>query len=1011
MLQMLGANIVDGITTFLGDMLENIGVDYLLYIFGGIMLFFILVSGIRLIWCYEDRTMRTIKRINKYLKNNPKINDDNLVEFHKKMKKLPRRIRDRWQLFMLEREGSPSRYMTVEYCVKRPLYNSAILMNQKQIGYATVIIAVLSFLFSLASIVKAGEITNVGAILLQASIVPAVVGVLGSIYCMILHLRYNSINHDFYDMFTNFVRNIDKATNTMPDYVDYELLFTKKEIEKGIPVLREYLEKRAMEEQRLLEKAKREDVNHSPYDFSSLGVNGAQLIERAVSESEKFLINKINTQNEITDLEKQLQKTDANMEDIERDANRKLQAIKENLERLDKAMSETTNRVEINYNRRQSDAEMNKKLLLEKDLQTMLDKEKVAANALKVEIQKRKEDIEENKKAVEDALKSEYDTFATKVYNELSEKITRDNSESLHEMEMTIARLKAKVKEFTRDIEKKDAIIEARNLEIDNIRQQLSKQKGKGKTKKDFGQDYIKVQENNPEGTINGLQIDMNDTQTHANDNQANYNEYAQSTDTANTFEQPNYNGYDQAPEYYEQSYENTEQQPQGFDENAQNYEANYNGDFAETQDQYQDANATNNVENAQNGEFDNGQFATNYDENANYQPVQGAYDNTQFADAQQGYEQYDNQNADNQFYPENTDNGNATFDNQTEFYPQEQEGVNVENIDYQAPIENVDNFDNAQNAPQETVTEIPAQPAQDTNIETSAQAEETTVAPETETTSQEPAVETENQDNKVDLETPVTPTDEPITFEVTEDKPSDVVEENAQEQPQTETPLDTETPQEAESKTIVKKQEQELKPAKKPKVKKLTDEISEDKKEEVKQEEKVEKPQSDEATIDIDLGGEEEKSKTKETKKSTDKKDDEIIIDADNKADNKEEKAEKPVDKKDNQEETDKKKYVENDDLVALQKQIEEENARLKQQQEELRAQIDKTLATMEKASNATKAERTRNIKKIRDLIAKLKTQAEDAKARGASKSEINKINKSVAELLKVIADYQAKK
>lgn len=989
MLQMLGANIVDGITTFLGDMLENIGVDYLLYIFGGIMLFFILVSGIRLIWCYEDRTMRTIKRINKYLKNNPKINDDNLVEFHKKMKKLPRRIRDRWQLFMLEREGSPSRYMTVEYCVKRPLYNSAILMNQKQIGYATVIIAVLSFLFSLSSIVKAGEITNVGAILLQASIVPAVVGVLGSIYCMILHLRYNSINHDFYDMFTNFVRNIDKATNTMPDYVDYELLFTKKEIEKGIPVLREYLEKRAMEEQRLLEKAKREDVNHSPYDFSSLGVNGAQLIERAVSESEKFLINKINTQNEITDLEKQLQKTDANMEDIERDANRKLQAIKENLERLDKAMSETTNRVEINYNRRQSDAEMNKKLLLEKDLQTMLDKEKVAANALKVEIQKRKEDIEENKKAVEDALKSEYDTFATKVYNELSEKITRDNSESLHEMEMTIARLKAKVKEFTRDIEKKDAIIEARNLEIDNIRQQLSKQKGKGKTKKEFGQDYIKVQENNPEGTINGLQIDMNDTQNYATDNQANYNEYAQSTDTANTFEQPNYNGYDQASEYYEQSYENAEQQPQGVDENAQNYDANYNGDYAETQDQYQEVNATNNVENAQNGEFDNGQFVANYDENTNYQPVQEYYDNTQFTDAQQRYDQYDNQNADHQFYSENTDNGIATFDNQTEFYPQEQEGVNVENADYQTPVENIDNFDNAQNA-----------------------TEEATVAPETETTIQEPVVETENQDNKVDLETPVTPTDDTITFEVVEDKPSEVVaEENAQEQSQNETPLDIETPQEAESKTIVKNQEQELKPAKKPKVKKLTDEVSEDKKEEVKQEEKVEKPQSDEVNIDIDLGGEEEKSKAKEIKKSTDKKDDEVIIDADNKVDNKEEKTEKPVDKKDNQEETDQKKYVENDDLVALQKQIEEENARLKQQQEELRAQIDKTLATMEKASNATKAERTRNIKKIRDLIAKLKTQAEDAKARGASKAEINKINKSVAELLKVIADYQAKK
>ena len=64
-----------------------------------------------------------------------------------------------------------------------------------------------------------------------------------------------------------------------------------------------------------------------------------------------------------------------------------------------------------------------------------------------------------------------------------------------------------------------------------------------------------------------------------------------------------------------------------------------------------------------------------------------------------------------------------------------------------------------------------------------------------------------------------------------------------------------------------------------------------------------------------------------------------------------------------------------------------------------------------MEKAENATKAERTRNIKKIKDMIAKLKVQAEEAKAKGQSKSAINKINKSAAELLRVLAEYQAKK
>lgn len=954
MFSMLGTDIVDGIVSFLNNILLELNLDYLLYIFGGLSLLLILISGVRLIWCYEDRTMRAIKRVNKYLKNNPKINDDNLVEFHKKMKKLPRRIRDRWQLFMLEREGSPSRYMTVEYCVKRPLYNSAILMNQKQIGYATVILAILGFIFSLSCLVVAEAAGNLANILLLSFIVPSIVLVLGSIYIMILHLRYNRVNHDFYDMFTTFVRNIDKATNTMPDYVDYELLFTKKEIEKGIPVLREYLEKRAMEEQRLLEKAKREDVNHSPYDFSSLGVNGAQLIERAVNESEKFLINKINMQNEITELEKQLQKTDANMEEIERDANRKLQAIKENLERLDKAMSETTNRVEINYNRRQSDAEMNKKLLLEKDLQTMLDKEKVAADALKVEIQKRKEIIEENKKEVEDALKSEYDTFATKVYDELNEKITRDNSESLHEMEMTVARLKAKVKEFTRDIEKKDSIIEARNLEIDNIRQQISRQRGKSKSKKDFGQDYIKVQENNPEGNINGLQIDMNDaTPPVQNETYAqNYNEYApvdnnvQYTETSGDF-----SGYNQ--EY------NAEPAP-----NYDNFDPNYQGDATQSYDQNYEQ-TTENYENFEQQPYEQ------YEQQDNQY-----YDNNNYSEPMAEQSVVDGQYVDNNAFAEqNILNDNSAFDNQ--------------NYDYNQPFDNNQYYDTnepvsdyqEQNIAQETEIVQPETLADNELNENNSVVIDNVVEPvqEQQNVQDENVVENNNDnvidiisndnENVIDLETPLETNennDAVINLEVenpqTENKEQGIIEQEL-----------TKNNTEIKDETIVKKEEKELKPAKKPKVKKLTDEIPEDKKDNV-----VEEAKADDKVLEQ----EEPQKQEKEEKEEIVKKEEKEI-----------------------------KKYADNDDLVALQKQIEEENARLKKQQEELRAQIDKTLATMEKASNATKAERTKNIKKIKDLISKLKVEAENAKARGASKAELNKINKSAAELLKVISEYQSKK
>ena len=759
----------------LRDTIKNFEIDHFLYLFGGIMLVYIIASAISLIWCYESRATRAIKKINKYLKTNSKITDSNLVEFHKQMRKLPRRMRDRWQLFMLEREGTPSKYMSVEYCVKRPLYNSAILSSQRMTIFTTALIALLAFLLCLVRVQDSN--LTIANLLLNSLIVPVAVIVLGASYILALSLKYSNINHEFYDFFISFVRNVDQATVTMPDYVDYELLFTKSEIEKGVPVLREFLEKRAIEEQRLLEKSKREDANHSPYNFASLGVNGSQLIERAVTESEQFLLKKIAIQNEIDDYEKRLQKSDENMEEIQREANKKLQAIKENLERLDKAMSETTNRVEINYNRRQAESEMEKKNILEKDLENMLNKEKIAADAIKVEIQKRKEQIEENKVSVEDALKSEYDTFATRVYDELNEKIIRENAAQLHDLEMTIARLKAKIKEFTRDLEKKNSIIEARNLELDNMRQQAMH--GKFKPKSKVGKEYIEVQQNEEEieshrpmaqaTRANGMLGAMPDVDS-----------YAASDGVIS----------------------------------AQNYDAN---------------------------------------QNANAIPI---------------------------------------------------------------PVD----------VPTPDVVKVNIKPL---------------VSPE-KTAGFMPTLEKEDLKQLDKLESNY------VEFNITPFAKSLKKEEPKQEQ-------------EAE----VKEEKVEAKPAEK----------------------KPDKKDNSDNDSDATDSGVEAKPQPKKEQKE----------------DKTEEKAAEEVE--------DKKHSKSVQDLNELQDKIAKENKKLKKQQEELREQIDQTLASMEQVSNVTKQQKAENIKKIRAMISKLKAQTVEAKAKGSSKEEISKINQSVANLLKVLAEYQSTK
>ena len=466
---MLGAEDSSWLSGFMESLVNTLSLEMLLIIFGGVMLGLILINIISLIWSYESRSLRAIKRINKYLVRHPAINDSNLVEFNSKMKKLPMRIRERWQLFMLERVGSPSRYLSVEYCVKRPLYNSAILQSHNLFIFVTIILSALSLIIGVTLANSSEVVLSTASVLSTSLIVPVVIIIVGCLYIMALNARYKALNRDFYDIFAIFVRNVDKASNTMPDYVDYELLFTKKEINRGIPVLREYLEKKALEEQRLLEKAKRDEVEHSPYNFEDLGINGAQLITRAIDESEEFLLRKLNLQEEITNLEKQFNATEQNMDDMEREANKKLQAIKENLERLDAAIQETTNRVEINYNRRQAKEEMDKKLLIEKDLKSMLDKERVAQDAIRVEIEKRKEEIDNSKSGVEFALKAEYNTFATRVYDEIFQKVSQDTAEIMHDYENQIGRLKSKLREFDKLIERKDIDIQAKIMEIENL--------------------------------------------------------------------------------------------------------------------------------------------------------------------------------------------------------------------------------------------------------------------------------------------------------------------------------------------------------------------------------------------------------------------------------------------------------------------------------------------------------------------------------------------------------------
>jgi len=965
---------ISWLDNLMSSVLGILTLDMMLYIFGGIMLAIILGNTIGLIWSYEEKSMRAIKRINKYLQSNSSINDSNLVEFNKRMKKLPTRIRERWQLFMLERVGSPSRYLSVEYCVKRPLYNSSVLQSIHQVKYITIILAIVSLVMSFA-VVGYSDVANtlgLAGVLSSSLTIPCIMAVFGVAYCMILQVRFKYLNRDFYDVFTIFVRNIDKATNTMPDYVDYELLFTKKEIEAGIPVLREYLEKKALEEQRLLEKAKREEANHSPYNFEDLGINGSQLIERAVDESEEFLTYKIQLQDEINGLEKQYQITEQNMDDMERDANKKLQAIKENLERLDKAISETSNRVEINYNRRQAKEEMDKRLLLEKELKAMLDKEKVAQDALRVEIEKRKEEIEKNKSGVEEALKAEYDTFATKVYDEIFQKVSQETADVIHDYEIQVSRLKAKLKEFNTDIEKKSSVIEAKTLELENLKAQNEKLQNKGKKPKD---DVVK--KSNDEEVISDFGNDAFNASHEAVDintpNLINNIEGVEKGETVSNFNQY-YDDNGNAIDYskYLDENGNLVDYSQYYDENGNLIDySQYYDENGNLKPEYASALPNGEQKNKDDNDGETGDDGAKVlkpasKETAKELPRKNIEPKTQNEEPQ-----------DNILTPPAVETKSSTVGEM-----EQQAKVEEQKVEVSKKPEIIENV------AKKPESKIETQPSTMQNNSQVATGNTTGNGSET---ANKPVVQGPNPAysfSNFDIDTLIdNGEDEKENYFTSNDNfEDDFIKKPTDKEPEIkETPKEENKPQEMNnwdyngeknnsSPLSMEKQDDVVVSWKNQEATKPKDDFIE-----------IEKPVKHSTSAE-----KEEQEETDSQKSATKKK----------KMEEHEDKGEKK---------STKSHTNDTEDLLNLQKQIAEENDKLKKQQEELRSQIDKTLSAMETKTDVTKSEKQKNIKKIKTLIDKLKVESKDAKARGASKAEISKINKSVAELLKVITKYQS--
>lgn len=460
-MKLLGG-IVELFSTYLNELFSTVGLtlDMIFYLGIGFEVLMIIFFLIKSRFAYEGRLGRQLDKLNKWLYYNQNIGSNNLIAFNQKMKKSPKTLRYYWQQYMLYREHSPSYYMSTYNCIEKPLHTSsynANIKNLQAINWATIIV---TFVLGIAADLST---TNILSTVCTALIVPMIVCILNAIFLMILRSMQNYNLSSLYQNFHLFQRYIDKATTTLPEYVDFEVLFTQKEIKQGIPVLNEYLEKRARQEQEELEKARLYAVEHEKYDFSKSGINGALVLDRAMKETEIYLNVRQRLLSEIQQLDSEIDSKKRNYENISKDYQRKMQASKENVERLRTQQEETTNRIESNYIKKQQGDEIKKQEQLDKDQEDATVKFNHEIETLQAEIEKRRTDLENRKAYVEEAMLAEYQTFSEKVYKDVSktyeEQVDAEKKEILDEKDT-----------ITDELNDAHATINYLNKEIENLR-------------------------------------------------------------------------------------------------------------------------------------------------------------------------------------------------------------------------------------------------------------------------------------------------------------------------------------------------------------------------------------------------------------------------------------------------------------------------------------------------------------------------------------------------------------
>ena len=481
--KLLAGNLMDSILNvfstiggFAGGGSETASLQYVFFISLAVFILGIVICCVLISRTYESRLLRSVSGFNRYFKKNPFINEDNLVEVNNKFKQVPKTLRYSWQEYMLNRDRQPSEYINSVSCIDQPTRSSAYKNIANTVLFITIMVSTITMIFNCACIYGAplnSETVDFFKGIFEILLLPLFYVFIGLFITTVLKLLESSRYADLYYEFHEFERYLNKACSTMPSFVDYEVLFTPKEIRDAIPVLQEYLEKRALQEQKEAEEAEMNANHFENFNFEPVGVESALLLDRAMLEGEKYFNFKRGITERINSKEQEMFNFQKAFDEVTKDYERKSQAVRENMASLTEQLNATSVKIEANYLKKKYNEEQQKQQQLEKDYEySKVNFEKQQAE-MEQEIAGLNAEVKEKKAQVEENMMSECRTYANKVWGQINKELQAQQEPILKEKEEKSKILQEEIDKMTLLVADQDADIKAKQEYILKLEQDI----------------------------------------------------------------------------------------------------------------------------------------------------------------------------------------------------------------------------------------------------------------------------------------------------------------------------------------------------------------------------------------------------------------------------------------------------------------------------------------------------------------------------------------------------------